>query len=136
MPLFAYPLTAIVTLVALVLYFIVTMNVGRARVKYDVLAPRTDGPEEFQRYFRVQMNTLEQIVLFLPLLWLAAMTVHDGLAAAIGLFWPVGRTIYARTYYRNPAKRGPGFVVGIATDMALLLIALYGIGTALFGSFN
>lgn len=136
MPLFAYPLTAIVTLVALVLYFVVTMNVGRARVKYDVLAPRTDGPEEFQRYFRVQMNTLEQIVLFLPLLWLAAITVHDGLAAAIGLFWPVGRTIYARTYYRNPAKRGPGFVVGIATDMALLLIALYGIGTALFGSFN
>lgn len=136
MPPFAYPLTAIVTVVALVLYFVVTMNVGRARVKYDVLAPRTDGPEEFQRYFRVQMNTLEQIVLFLPLLWLAALTVHDGLAAAIGLFWPVGRTIYARTYYRNPAKRGPGFVVGIATDMALLLIALYGIGTALFGSFN
>ncbi len=133
---FAYPLTAIVTLIALVLYFVVTMNVGRARVKYNVLAPRTDGPEEFQRYFRVQMNTLEQIVLFLPLLWLAAVTVHDGLAAAIGLFWPVGRTIYARSYYRNPAKRGPGFIVGVATDMALMLITLYGVGLALFSSFN
>jgi len=133
---FAYPLTAIVTLIALVLYFVVTMNVGRARVKYNVLAPRTDGPEEFQRYFRVQMNTLEQIVLFLPLLWLASVTVHDGLAAAIGLFWPVGRTIYARSYYRNPAKRGPGFIVGVATDMALMLITLYGVGLALFSSFN
>lgn len=133
---FPYPLTAIVTLIALVLYFVVTMNVGRARVKYNVLAPRTDGPEEFQRYFRVQMNTLEQIVLFLPLLWLAAAMVHDGLAAAIGLFWPVGRTIYARSYYRNPAKRGPGYIVGVATDMALMLITLYGVGIALFSSFN
>lgn len=136
MTIFAYPLTAIVTIVALILYFVVTMNVGRARIKYNVLAPRTDGPEEFLRYFRVQMNTLEQIVLFLPLLWLAALSVHDGLAAAIGLFWPVGRTIYARSYYRNPAKRGPGFVVGIATDMALMLIAAYGVVTALFSSFT
>lgn len=133
---FAYPFTALITIAALLLYFIVTMKVGQARIKYNVLAPRTDGPEEFQRYFRVQMNTLEQIVLFLPLLWLAAVTVHDGLAAAIGLFWPVGRYIYARNYYRNPAKRGPGYMVGIATDMALLLISLYGIGLALFSSFT
>ncbi len=133
---FAYPFTALITIAALLLYFVVTMKVGQARIKFNVLAPRTDGPEEFLRYFRVQMNTLEQIVLFLPLLWLAAATVHDGLAAAIGLFWPVGRTIYARNYYRNPAKRGPGYMVGIATDMALLLISLYGIGLALFSSFT
>lgn len=135
MQLFAYPLTAIVTIAALILYFVVTMNVGRARIKFNVLAPRTDGPEEFQRYFRVQMNTLEQIVMFLPLLWLAASSVHDGLAAAIGLFWPVGRAIYARNYYRDPAKRGSGFVIGIATNMALLLIALYGVIGALVRSF-
>ena len=133
---FAYPLTSVVTLVALLLYFVVTMNVGRARIRYNVLAPRTDGPEEFLRYFRVQMNTLEQVVMFLPLLWIAAVSVHDGLAAAIGLFWPVGRTIYARNYYRNPAKRGPGYVVGVATNMALFLVCLYGIGLALFASFT
>jgi glutathione S-transferase len=132
---FAYPLSALVTLAALILYFVVTMNVGRARIKYQVLAPRTDGPEEFLRYFRVQMNTLEQIVLFLPLLWLAAVSVNDGLAAAIGVFWPVGRVIYARAYYRNPAKRGSGFVVGIATDMGLFLIALYGVCLGLVGLF-
>jgi len=132
---FAYPLTAIVTIVSLLVYFAVTVNVGRARIKYNVMAPSTEGPEEFSRYFRVQMNTLEQIVAFLPVLWLAALSVHDGLAAAIGLFWPVGRVIYARNYYRNPAKRGPGFIVGIATDLALLLIALYGVFGALVRSF-
>ena len=133
---FAYPFTALVTLVALALYFIFTINVSRARVRYNVLAPSTDGPDEFMRRYRVHVNTSEQIILFLPLLWLSALTVHDGLAAAIGIFWPVGRIIYARAYYRNPAKRGPGYIVGLSTDMALFLVAVYGALRALALSFS
>jgi hypothetical protein len=124
---FAYPLSGIITIFALLVYFVVTFNVGRARVRFDVPAPRIDGSEEFMRYFRVQMNTLEQIVVFLPLLWLAAISVNDGLAAALGIFWPVARIIYARKYYRNPKKRGPSFMVGVVTDMALLVVALWGV---------
>jgi glutathione S-transferase len=133
---FMYPFTAFVTILALILYFVVTMNVGRARVRFNVLAPRTDGPEEFLRYFRVQMNTLEQLVAFLPIIWLAAVSVHDGLAAAIGLFWPVGRIIYAHNYYHNPAKRLSGFVVGIATNMALMVVSIYGVSKAIIATFH
>lgn len=133
---FAYPFSALVTLAALTIYFIFTVNVSRARVRYNVLAPRTDGPDEFMRRYRVHVNTSEQIVLFLPLLWLSALTVHDGLAAAIGIFWPVGRVIYARAYYRNPAKRGPGYIVGLSTDIALFIVAFYGALRALIYSFS
>lgn len=133
---FAYPFSALVTLGALALYFLFTINVSRARVRYNVLAPSTDGPDEFMRRYRVHVNTSEQIILFLPLLWLSALTVHDGLAAAIGIFWPVGRIIYARAYYRNPAKRGPGYIVGLSTDIALFLVAVYGALRALILSFS
>ena len=126
MPPFAYPLTGMITIFALLVYLVVTFNVGRARVRFDVPAPRIDGPEEFMRYFRVQMNTLEQLALFLPLLWLAAVSVNDGLAAALGLFWPVARIVYARKYYRNPKKRGPAFLIGMISATTLLLVALYG----------
>jgi glutathione S-transferase len=131
---FMLPLTGMVTLASLLLYFVVTMNVGRARIRFNVIAPKTDGPEEFQRYFRVQMNTLEQIVLFLPLLWLAAITIHDGLAAAIGLFWILGRFVYARNYYLDPAKRGPGFMVAMAATAALFVVSFLGIVSALWRS--
>lgn len=133
---FAYPFSALVTLGALALYFVFTINVSRARVRYNVLAPSTNGPDEFMRRYRVHVNTSEQIILFLPLLWLSALTVHDGLAAAIGIFWLVGRIIYARAYYRNPAKRGPGYIVGLSTDIALFLVAVYGALRALIQSFS
>ncbi len=135
MSLFPYPLSGFITILALLVYFLVMINVNRARSRFDVPAPRMDGPEEFMRYVQVQLNTLGQLVLFLPLLWLAAITVNDGLAAALGLFWPVGRIIYARRYYRNPKKRGPGYMVSITTDFALLLVALWGIVGAFVRSF-
>ncbi|MEJ0063810.1 MAG: MAPEG family protein [Alphaproteobacteria bacterium] len=132
---FAYPLSGIVSLFALSVYFVVTLNVARARVTYNVPAPQTSGPDEFLRYFRVHMNTLEQMALFLPLLWLAATSVNDGLAAAVGICWPVGRIIYARAYYRDPAKRAPGFIVGMATCFILAALAVTGVLSAFIGSF-
>src|SRR4051812_9757797 len=103
-----FPYTAVVTVLTVLVYFWTTTLVARARATYKVEAPSTDGPPEFQRAFRAQMNTLEQIVIFLPLLWLFAAAWGDMIAAGVGVFWPLGRILYARGYLVEAKKRGAG----------------------------
>src|SRR5580693_9322793 len=103
-----YYYTAGATLLMLLLYFVLTGVAGRARAKYGVKAPAVTGNEHFERAYRVQMNTVEQMALFLPALWLYAAYVSDRGAAVGGLVWVVGRVIYAHAYTRDPASRGPG----------------------------
>jgi glutathione S-transferase len=122
----SFPYTAIVSIAALLVYLWVSLKVGGARAKYKVPAPATDGPPEFVRTFRVQMNTLEQVVLFLPALWLFAAAFGDLLAAAIGAFWPVGRVLYAAGYYAAAEKRGAGFGIAFLSSAVLLIGALGG----------
>jgi glutathione S-transferase len=119
--------TALVSLLALLVYIWTSLKVGGARAKYKTPAPATSGPPEFERAFRVQMNTLEQIVLFLPVLWLFAAVWGDKTAAVIGVIWPIGRIIYARAYYVAAEKRGPGFGLTFLPSIVLLLGALAGI---------
>lgn len=126
-----FGLTGLVTLAALVVYFWTVMMVGRARGLYKVPAPAMDGPPEFLRAVRVQVNTLEQIVLFLPALWLFAAAWGDTAAALVGIVWPAGRILYAMAYYRDAAKRGPGFLIAMLPTMILLLGALGGFVRAL-----
>ena len=116
-----HPLTVLVTVFALLVYVGVMLAVGRARMRTGVKAPAMDGPEEFLRAVRVQMNTLEQIAVFLPALWLFALAWGDRPAALIGVLWPLARILYARAYMADPAKRGPGFVVGFLATMVLLI---------------
>ena len=123
--------TALATWAALVLYAVVGANVSRARVKYGVEAPAVQGQPAFERVFRVHQNTLEQLVLFVPALWLFGWFVSDHWAAALGVVWIVGRALYARSYYADAAKRGPGFgLAGLAT-VTLLIGAVIGIVLAL-----
>jgi glutathione S-transferase len=119
--------SAAVTIVALFVYFMLGANVARARGRYQVAAPAVDGHPAFARIYRVQQNTLEQLVLFLPALWLFALTVGDPWAGLIGLIWPIGRILYARGYYRDAEKRGPGFVLSVAPTMVLLIGAVIGL---------
>ncbi|MFC7334878.1 MAPEG family protein [Rhodocista pekingensis] len=118
--------TGLVTLAALFVYFWSALMVGRGRGLYKVPAPSMDGPPEFLRAVRVQINTLEQIVLFLPALWLFAAAWGDMAAALVGVFWPVGRILYALAYYRDAKKRGPGFLIAMLPTLLLLLGALAG----------
>lgn len=118
------PSTAFVTLLDMVLYFVLFMNVGHARHKYKVEAPSTDGPEEFQRTFRVQMNTLEQLAFHLPLLWIAAFAMNDTFAAAFGSVWLFGRILYARGYYRKAKSRAKGFIISFIVNIILFVGAL------------
>src|ERR1051326_3826600 len=99
---FGWPWTGFVTLFTLLLYLILGMQVARVRRKTGALGPAMDGPPEFMRAMRVQMNTLEQLIIFLPLLWIAALSLRDEIAAAIGVIWPIGRIFYALGSYKDP----------------------------------
>jgi uncharacterized MAPEG superfamily protein len=117
---------ALVTILALVVYIATFMNAGRMRRRFDVTAPSVSGPPEFERALRVQQNTLEQLVWFLPALWLFWLLVSPVWGGVIGLVWVAGRAFYAVSYQRDPATRGPGFGIGLISSVILLLGALIG----------
>ena len=111
--------TALVTCLAILFYFFTSIQVSKARVAFDIKVPATSGNLDFERVFRVQMNTLEWMPIFLPSLWLFAIYISDRLAAAIGLVWIAGRILYMTGYSQAAKKRGPGF--GIQAGAAILL---------------
>ncbi len=113
--------TALVTLLAIALYFSTGVLVAKARGKYGVKAPATTGNADFERVFRVQMNTLEWMPIFLPLMWLFAFYVRDWAAALIGLVWLVGRVLYVVGYTRAAEERHRGFAIQAFACIALLI---------------
>ena len=119
--------TAWATLAALGVYFWTGVNAGRARIRHGIPAPLMDGPEEFQRCQRVQANTLEQLPLLLVPLWLCAWYLGDSWAAAGGMLWCLARVLYALGYYRDPAKRELGFILGMLACGALVAGAVVGL---------
>jgi uncharacterized membrane protein YecN with MAPEG domain len=125
------PLSALVTGLALLLYLVVSAAVSAARGRLKVPAPATTGNAVFERIYRVQQNTLEQLVFFLPSLWLFALFASDRVGAAIGLVWLIGRILYAVGYYRDAARRGAGFIIAMVAAVALLLGGLGGVLRAL-----
>lgn len=100
--------------------------VGQARGKYNVKAPAVTGADGFERIYRVQMNTLEQIVMFMPALYIAARYWPATWVAGLGAVYLVGRIIYWRAYTRDPASRGLGFLLSFAPTAVLLLVSLAG----------
>jgi glutathione S-transferase len=120
-------LTAWVTLAALAVYLWTGVNVARARARYKVPAPAMDGPLGFQSAMRVQANTLEQLPMALVPLWLCAWFLGDAWAAAGGLLWCVARIVYALGYYRDPARREAGFVLGMVASALLVAGAVIGL---------
>lgn len=123
----ATPLTALVTVAVLIYTFILSGKVGAMRGKSGVAAPATTGDPQFERAFRVHANTIEQLVLFLPLLWLSVAVIGDLWTALIGILWLIGRVIYAGSYMKDPASRGPGMFITIGATGVLALITLYGV---------
>src|SRR5262245_26017428 len=95
--------------------------VGRARGQYNVEAPATTGHPIFERHFRVQQNTIEQMVIFLPGLYLFARFVSEPIAALIGLVYVVGRVIYQRSYVADPATRSVGFALSALPALVLVV---------------
>ena len=125
-------LTAIVTVVALLVYYWTGYRVGQMRGKHGIKAPAVTGNMEFECAYRVQVNMLEQLIVFLPLLWLsnAYFMVWPYLTGALGLVWIIGRIMYAIGYVQDPAKRSMGFIISLLATLGLLITTIYGIANA------
>lgn len=127
----AYPITTLALVTALFIYFGLAVNVGRARAKWRVPAPASSGHPEFDKRYRVQMNTLEQLALFVPAVIVGAPVLGDAITAGLALLWSLGRIVFARLYYADPARRGPGFALTLTPSMILLLAGAWGAITSL-----
>ncbi|MEN3974874.1 MAPEG family protein [Emcibacter sp. SYSU 3D8] len=123
-------LTALVTVAAILYIFFLTGRVGALRGKTGVAAPATTGDPIFERAFRVHMNSLEQLVVFLPVLWLSVSVIGDAWSGLIGTVWLAGRIVYASAYMKDPAKRSAGMLITMAATMTLAVVSLIGIGRA------
>jgi glutathione S-transferase len=119
-----YYYTALVTCLAILFYFFTSIQVSKARSASGIKAPAITGNADFERVFRVQMNTLEWMPIFLPSLWLFAIYISDWLAAVIGLVWIAGRILYLTGYSQAAEKRGLGFGIQGAAGGVLWLGAL------------
>ncbi|HEY5290250.1 MAG TPA: MAPEG family protein [Caulobacteraceae bacterium] len=112
--------TALVSLLALLVYFFMGLRVGQARGKFNVAAPATSGHPDFERAFRIHANTLEWLPLLLVSMWLFSVYISDMWAAAVGVVWIVGRILYLTGYTRAPEARETGFMIqALATGVLL-----------------
>jgi glutathione S-transferase len=110
----------IVIVLALLQFTAFGIAVGRARHRYEVKAPAVTGHVIFERYMRVQMNTLEQLVVFLPAIWLFAQFISPRWAAILGAVYLAGRTLYFFSYVKNPQSRSLGFALTSLPTLVML----------------
>lgn len=111
----------IVIALAALQFLVFGMQVGKARGQYGVKAPASSGHEVFDRHFRVQQNSLESLLLFYPGLYLFSSHISPMWAAALGVVFLIGRQLYALAYVKDPASRGPGFLISMLATMVLLV---------------
>jgi glutathione S-transferase len=123
--------TAVVTLIAIALYFFLATRVPLARRKFHVELPASTGHPDFERIFRIHQNTLEWMPTFLVPLWLCAIFLSDIGAAALGLVWVAGRILYFIGYRKAVAKRLPGFFIQSTACLLLFIGAAVGVATHL-----
>jgi len=122
---------ALITLLILAQYFFFVMQAGMARGKDTVVAPAITGDEMYERKSRVQMNTLEQLIITLPAMWICAQYFRADVAAIMGLAFLIGRFLYSYLYIKNPKSRAPGFIIGFFANIILIGAGLYGVITSL-----
>lgn len=115
-----------VAVLAVIQYMVFSALVGRARVRYGIKAPATSGHDMFERAYRVQMNTLEQLVAFLPALLIAGLYWPHAMIAAFGVAYLVGRELYRHLYMTGPRRRAPGFILTALSTTVLVIAALTG----------
>jgi glutathione S-transferase len=124
------PYVHIVIGLALVEFLYFALAVAGARGRYKVAAPAVSGNEIFERYLRVQMNTLEQLIVFIPSIVLFGQYLSPYVAAALGAVFLIGRIVYFVSYIKDPKKRELGFILSFAPTVALLGGALFGAARA------
>ena len=120
------PYVHIVIVLALAQFFYFSLEVGKARGRYKIPAPATTGNEIFERYFRVHMNTLELLVMFIPALLLFGLYLNPLIAAGLGVIYLVGRFLYLFAYVKDPKKREVGFALSVVPILILMVGAIVG----------
>lgn len=116
----------LITILTCVLMIAAMVTVGLCRGKFKVPAPATSGHPTFERAFRAQANTVEQVLIFLPLLWVANSYGYTDWAAYLGCAWLLGRTWYLVGYIQEAGKRSMGFLIGVLATTGLLIFSLIG----------
>lgn len=114
----------IVIVITLIEYIVFGILVGRARGKYNCPAPAITGDPIFERFYRVQQNTMEQLVIFLPAITIYGYYGNPMIAAGVGMVFPVARLIYLQAYVSDPKKRSVGFTLGFIATAFLLIAGL------------
>ncbi len=120
------PLLVLVTLAALVFYAYTAVNAGATRARHKIHAPAMTGHPQVESALRIQGNTLEWLVIFLPALWIFAAYWNVYIGAGLGVIWIIGRIIYLVGYMKSPGKRAPGFGIQALATIVLLLGAIAG----------
>lgn len=116
----------IVAVLAVLQFFLFGILVGRARKRHGIRAPATSGDESFERAFRVHVNTMEQLVGFLPALFLASVYWPNAVVAGVGAIYLGGRFLYRHLYLADPSRRRPGFLLTVIPTFTLLAASLVG----------
>ena len=116
-----------VTIATLIMYLTLVLKVGLSRAKYKIEAPKMFGHPKFDRAFRVQLNTLEWMAIFLPLMWIAGLLVNAVYASFIGILWILSRIYYAHNYYKAAKLRTKPILFQFLFIGILFLMAIYGI---------
>jgi glutathione S-transferase len=120
-------------LIALLQFIFFTGRVGFSRGKYDIKAPKTVGNERWERIFRIQQNSMEQLVVFIPAVLIFSLYVSASWVLLPGILFIVGRHIYSRLYLESPENRGPGMILSFFSNIALVIAGLVGISIKLIG---
>ncbi len=128
------PYIDIVTALALIQFTVFGFKVGSARGRFGVKAPAITGNDTFERHFRVQQNTMELLVIFVPSLYLFSHYFSPWIAAGLGVIYLIGREVYAASYVKDPAKRSAGYGMSFLPTMVLLAGGLIGAARALIWS--
>ena len=116
--------TVIVTFLALAQYVLFGVQVGSLRGKHGIKAPAQSGHPDFERMNRVHLNTMEQLVVFIPALWMQAYFANPLYGAIVGMVYIVGRFIYRAEYLKDPGSRELGFAMSFIPSVILLVWAL------------
>lgn len=122
----------LIILLALLQYVWFSMRVGLARGKYKIDAPACSGNENFERLFRIQMNTLEQLIVFIPAMYAFAFYLSPVWVLVPGVAYLLGRFLYSAEYTKEPTTRAPGMAVTMLSNVLLVLGALFGVLKGMF----
>lgn len=116
--------STLIILVALLQYSYFLSKVGYFRAKFEVHAPKTTGNEQWERLFRIQQNTMEQLVIFIPATYFFGIIVSADWVLLPGIVFLIGRAIYSSTYVKNPNGRGLGMILSFIPSVLMILTIL------------